>query len=83
MNGKVIAFQPGALGSILGGVRDYKLYSGTECVSYRALSVFCHVLSLAVALTFADCRFRERRLVLFSSVLWKKKHTPENSFKQS
>ena len=45
-------FQPRVLGSIPGGVRDFRLYS--EIVVYP-LSVFCPVLSVAVALALAFC----------------------------
>ena len=44
------ALQPGRPGSIPGGNRIFNFYTGTECVNY--LSLFCPVLSLAVALMF-------------------------------
>ena len=44
----VTAFQLGGPCSIPGGVRNFKFYPGTGCVSF----VFCPVLSPPVALTF-------------------------------
>ena len=39
MVGRISAFQLGGQGSIPGGVKDFNLYPGTECVSF----VFCPV----------------------------------------
>ena len=45
--GRVPAFQPGGLGSIPGGVRNFNSYPGIDCVSFA----FCPVPSVAEALT--------------------------------
>ena len=44
--GRVPAFQPGGLGSISGGVRNFNSYPGIQCVSFVCVLSAAEVLTL-------------------------------------